>query len=295
MTKFLVTGKLSHWILRFCILLLFISAAVWSFSSHPRAHAAQLTLQIPQETYTNHQAGFSWSGVGANSYNLVAAVRPNMSNAFAVSQHISGTSSTLTLSLDSSTGYRYFQLQAYDASGNRLATSNTVGLAKYPSGLNIRMVTDASLTASYAQYNDTCYNTPVWFIPNDSNDGAYNVATNFQLSEFTHSLTVTHVVVDPIMVQHMQNIRSDWGSALSINSGYRDPAHNASIDGSATCSSHTFGQAVDIAVSSYSMWTSLKSFATQEGASYIEPWQPDVPHLHADWRSFYQNPPYTNW
>ncbi|GCE03373.1 D-Ala-D-Ala carboxypeptidase family metallohydrolase [Dictyobacter aurantiacus] len=276
--------------------LLLLGLAICAIYNGSAAHAATLSLGISQEVYTGDQLSFSWNNsVGASTYNLIASMRPGMTNAFTVQQRIAGSSSSSTLSLDSSIGYRYFQLQAYDASGNRVATSNVVGAAKYPSGVVIRMETNASLTAQYAQYNDTCYNTPIWFIPNDSTTGAYHVATNFQLSEFLHNITVSDAVVDPIMVQHVQNIRSDWGGPLTITSGYRDPAHNALVSGSATCSSHTFGQAVDIAVSSYSEWTTLQGYANQENASYIEPWQSDQPHLHADWRSFYDNPPYTNW
>ena len=264
--------------------------------NYKAAHAASLSLRIPNEVYAHNAISFSWtSDANATTFNLIAALRPNMSNAFILAQHLSGTTASYNQTLDTSVGYRYFQLQAYDASGNRLATSNVVGIAKYGTGVVIRMTTDSSLTNQYAAYSDTCYNVPTWFIPNDSTDGSSYVAPNFQLSEFFSSETYPNGVVDPVMVQHVQNIRNDWGSSLTLTSGFRTPAHNATLSGSATCSSHTFGQAVDIAVSSYSTWQTLIGYAQQENASYTEPWQPDVPHMHADWRNFYQNPPYTNW
>jgi len=41
------------------------------------------------------------------------------------------------------------------------------------------------------------------------------------------------------------DIREEWGNPININSGYRCPVHNASLNGSSPISAHMFGLALD--------------------------------------------------
>jgi uncharacterized protein YcbK (DUF882 family) len=61
--------------------------------------------------------------------------------------------------------------------------------------------------------------------------------------------------------QHLQKIRDKVGRPITINSGYRSPAHNRAVGG-ATNSTHLRGIAADIVVSGRSpnqMFTLIKS------------------------------------
>ena len=70
---------------------------------------------------------------------------------------------------------------------------------------------------------------------------------------------------------------------LIINSGYRNPAHNASIPGAATQSRHMFGDAADIA-SNAGTWQALRAAGKSCGAC-VEPLRVSGPgHVHVDWR-----------
>ena len=54
--------------------------------------------------------------------------------------------------------------------------------------------------------------------------------------------------VDSKLVNYLQKIRDHFGKAVSINSGYRCPKHNASVGG-ASRSNHMDGEAADIRIS----------------------------------------------
>jgi len=70
---------------------------------------------------------------------------------------------------------------------------------------------------------------------------------------------------------------------MQVNSGYRNPLHNASIDGSAKESQHIYGKAVDMQTSK-SSWDEYskasKSCNACREPSGLSGWG----HVHADWR-----------
>jgi hypothetical protein len=70
-----------------------------------------------------------------------------------------------------------------------------------------------------------------------------------------------------------------------LDSGYRNPAHNAAIGGAAD-SQHMFGTAVDFATfGDLAMWNTLRGLALNAGACVEPRGQSSLNHLHADWRS----------
>lgn len=78
--------------------------------------------------------------------------------------------------------------------------------------------------------------------------------THFKLSEF-HSHDGVEVPKKyrgniQILMNQLEVIRSYFNAPISINSGYRSPAHNAAIGGVAG-SMHTLGMAADIVVKGY--------------------------------------------
>ena len=73
-----------------------------------------------------------------------------------------------------------------------------------------------------------------------------HLSRHFQVQE----LSCRHcqkVYVTPLLMNMLEQIRSRAGVALTINSGYRCPTHNANLGG-APSSKHMLGMAADIAV-----------------------------------------------
>jgi len=71
---------------------------------------------------------------------------------------------------------------------------------------------------------------------------------NFNSSEFECKCSrCKEVKIDMDHVRKLQKLRDDLGAPISINSGYRCPAHNAEVGG-ADNSQHKYGTATDIVV-----------------------------------------------
>lgn len=84
------------------------------------------------------------------------------------------------------------------------------------------------------------------------------LTTNFFLSEFScHDAANTPVPSKYLnnvkeLANNLQILRDYLGEPIHINSGYRTPEYNASLDGSATKSQHLTASASDIVVKSKS-------------------------------------------
>lgn len=78
-------------------------------------------------------------------------------------------------------------------------------------------------------------------------DGAKKLSSNFKVSEFACNDGSDAVLVAPRLVMVLQSIRSHFGAAVTINSGYRTPNYNAKVGGAAH-SQHCYGTAADIVV-----------------------------------------------
>lgn len=264
----------------------------------PSASAASqtITLSMPTVTTTGFKLSLQWTAVTGVSYYDVRYEHDPSVSASTSTQYTTTTGTSLSSTMNSTIGYRFFRVYAYNSSGTLLAYSNVVGIAKYPSGLVVRMKTDSTLTSSYpdpaGSPNSTYYQKPVWFITVNSTVRSSYVAANFQMGEFISESTITSALVDPLMVQHAQNARNRYG-VMVVNSGYRTPAHNKSIGG-ATYSRHMYGDAVDIDANSYSQYQALDSAFAPENPSYVESWtEAGQNHWHGDWR--YEAKGYKNW
>lgn len=188
--------------------------------------------------------------------------------------------------MDPSLGYRYFRVYAYDGSNRLLAYSNLTGVAKYPSGLVVKMKHDPTLAATYPNTTAWNYKRPTWFITvNDTVRNSY-ASPNFKIGEFIKQWGLTSAVVDPKMVQHVQATRNRYGAVIKINSGYRTPAYNRTLAGSSTTSRHMYGDAVDFGAATFDTYSYIKSVVTPSAPSYIKPFSNR--HLHSDWRNEYK-------
>ena len=79
------------------------------------------------------------------------------------------------------------------------------------------------------------------------NDGEKKLSSNFRVKEFACGDGSDAVLVAPRLVLVLQSIRSHFGKAVTIHSGYRTPPYNTKVGG-VTDSQHTYGTAADISV-----------------------------------------------
>ncbi len=78
-------------------------------------------------------------------------------------------------------------------------------------------------------------------------DGGKKLSTHFKVKEFACKDGSDTVLVAPRLVMVLQTIRDHFGTAVTINSGYRTPQYNTKVGGVAH-SQHCYGTAADISV-----------------------------------------------
>lgn len=76
------------------------------------------------------------------------------------------------------------------------------------------------------------------------------LSKNFKSTEFDcHGKDCcTETPIHEDLVEILQKVRNHFGVAVTVNSGYRCPAHNANVSGASKTSYHMKGMAADIAV-----------------------------------------------
>ncbi len=120
------------------------------------------------------------------------------------------------------------------------------------------------------------------------NAQTYTNPGNFSFSEI-NSGTFTWAIFT--IAQHLQNIRAAIGNqSMPVNSGYRNPIHNAAIGG-APESRHIYGDAADIGLQDWNGdgttdqddWTLMYNAAHNEGAWVEEPFSLTPTWVHMDW------------
>ena len=77
--------------------------------------------------------------------------------------------------------------------------------------------------------------------------GGKKLSTHFKVKEFACKDGSDAVLVAPRLVMVLETIRTHFGTAVTINSGYRTPQYNAKVGGVAH-SQHCYGTAADITV-----------------------------------------------
>lgn len=99
-----------------------------------------------------------------------------------------------------------------------------------------------------------------------SKDGTKQLTKNFKVREFACSDGSDVIFVSEGLVAVLQQIRSHFGKAVTINSGYRTVAKNKAVGG-ATYSQHLYGLAADIQV---------KGVSPKDVAAYAETLLPNT-------------------
>lgn len=77
--------------------------------------------------------------------------------------------------------------------------------------------------------------------------GGKQLSAHFKVREFARGDGSDAVLVAPRLVMVLETIRTHFGTAVRINSGYRTPQYNAKVGGVAH-SQHCYGTAADITV-----------------------------------------------
>lgn len=94
-----------------------------------------------------------------------------------------------------------------------------------------------------------------------ANDGSTQLSTNFTAKEFACQDGSDPIIVSDALVELLQKIRTYFGKAVTISSGYRNASHNTTVGG-ATYSGHQYGIAADIVVSGVTPTTVAKYVET---------------------------------
>ena len=79
-------------------------------------------------------------------------------------------------------------------------------------------------------------------------DGLKKLSTNFKVNEFACSDGSDPIFISSDLITVLQKIRTHFGKAVTINSGFRTATHNKAVGGAAY-SQHLYGTAADIVVS----------------------------------------------
>lgn len=76
-------------------------------------------------------------------------------------------------------------------------------------------------------------------------DGTKYISANFRVKEFACNDGSDPIFISPELVKVLQAIRTHFGRAVIVNSGYRTPAYNKKVGGAAY-SQHLYGMGADI-------------------------------------------------
>lgn len=79
--------------------------------------------------------------------------------------------------------------------------------------------------------------------------GDIKLSKNFQVREFACKDGSDVILIDPLLIWILQNVRDYFGKPVNITSGYRTITHNRAVSGSSSDSYHTRGMAADFVVS----------------------------------------------
>jgi hypothetical protein len=121
------------------------------------------------------------------------------------------------------------------------------------------------------------------FLPQCSDFTQNGHSSHFSFKELNTG-DYTWAILRDNMLKGIEDTRTNYGgSALAVNSGYRNPVHNSGISGSATDSRHIHGDAVDFQ-SDQTAWDSLRKAGKKAGACSEPQTLSGWGHVHVDWR-----------
>lgn len=132
------------------------------------------------------------------------------------------------------------------------------------------------------------YAVPERYVVIDDIDPDLAIAPNFVVSEYLSSAKGPYGILQDHMTAHLQDVRDAIGGPLTVNSGYRNPAYNASVGG-VEYSRHQYGDAADLQASGWSV-EDLGTVCEDLGAGYVGLYEDG--HTHCDWRDEPLDPAY---
>ncbi|MGE5675466.1 MAG: D-Ala-D-Ala carboxypeptidase family metallohydrolase [Mycobacterium leprae] len=245
-----------------------------------------LGLAVTDNVVTADWLRLNWNGLpGAHHYEIRAQRSPDVQTLSSFSL-ATVTATALSWQMDPSIGYRYFRVYAYSVDGKQLGASNVVGVAKYPSGLVLRLQPDSLLTASYPAPpegpNAALYAPPAWFIAASEQVRGSLCAASIRCGELIDD-QATMAVIDPLMVEHLQSVAEQIGK-LPIATGYRTPERNRALGGT-LYDRHIYGDAVDLRTapdSPYS-WNDFTSHFLLVGLNTMGSHAQPANRWHCEW------------
>lgn len=133
---------------------------------------------------------------------------------------------------------------------------------------------------AYPSHSSPQYRKPLRFVDLAAADPDLGIANHFVLGEVMQQWKGRYGIFQPHVVDKIQQIRDRTGGPIYINSAYRSPGYNGSVDG-ATYSRHMFGDAVDMRSGVVGLST-LRSICEDLAAGYIGMY---TTFIHCDWRN----------
>ncbi len=127
---------------------------------------------------------------------------------------------------------------------------------------------------------DPQYAAPDRFVDLEAVDITMAVAPNFTMDEFMLPEKGRYGVLQYVLVERLQTMRDQLGTAVRVTSGYRSPAWNAGVGG-VEYSRHQWGDAADLDVAGLSV-EAVGAVCDDLGASYVGLYEDG--HTHCDWR-----------
>jgi hypothetical protein len=125
------------------------------------------------------------------------------------------------------------------------------------------------------------YERPGYFIDLSEVNPDTKLSPNFTVGELAQLYKGRYAYIDPRIPQLLEGVRTDLGSEVVINSGYRSPGYNSKLEGAAEHSRHQYGDAVDIAIPAGKTSTDIVNSCKARGAHFTKVYSN---HVHCDWR-----------
>ena len=136
-----------------------------------------------------------------------------------------------------------------------------------------------SIIIEYYDYPTSSSNPYIPVCPSFTNSAS---TAHFSFAELNVNQEYGWAILLRGFLNGLEATRVSYNQAMTVNSGYREPAYNADIGG-APASPHVFGDAADIA-SGQTTWQGLHDVAKANGACVEPESESGSTHVHMDWR-----------
>ncbi len=129
-------------------------------------------------------------------------------------------------------------------------------------------------------WDPSFYEAPKLLVDLHRADADDFIAQNFQVGEVMQARKGRYAYFSPYVAKNLQTMRSSSNRIINVNSAYRSPAYNATIDGSAKWSRHQYGDAVDLNIAGLTV-AQMGDLCAAHNADFVLRYKT---HIHCDWR-----------